>query len=109
MGYSELEPTFREQKLNSKDILCALTDKDLREIGISALGQRKKIIQEVQKLSGATRTYHFFRTAPYLISVSSLYTNASDASAATGIATPSAATWHPHQLQFIAVRLPDSA
>jgi hypothetical protein len=40
---SEYIPMFNQHKLNSFDIISRLTENDLSELGITAIGDRKKI------------------------------------------------------------------
>jgi len=43
-GLGEYIETFRKHKLTTKEIISELTDQDLLDIGVSLLGDRKKIL-----------------------------------------------------------------
>lgn len=50
LDLSEYEANFREHRIDSK-ILKALTSDDLKEVGIAALGDRKRLLQFVNSLA----------------------------------------------------------
>jgi hypothetical protein len=56
IGCSEYTGAFRKHKIEA-EILAELTDGDLKEIGVAALGDRKKILTQIRRLTLAASTY----------------------------------------------------
>ena len=53
IGLSEYAPVFHANNIGM-DTLGSLTSDDLKELGISSLGHRKKLLEEIQKLGAVT-------------------------------------------------------
>src|SRR5258707_14815936 len=51
LGLGEYEDKFRDNKIDA-DLLPRLTSDDLKEIGISALGDRRRLLDAIAALAG---------------------------------------------------------
>ena len=54
LGLGEYETAFRDNAIEP-DVLSSLTVEDLKEIGVSAVGHRRKLLDAIAALSGATK------------------------------------------------------
>ena len=52
LGLGQYETTFRDNKINA-DLLPRLTNDDLKDIGVSALGDRLQLLDAIAALAGA--------------------------------------------------------
>ena len=52
LGLGQYEENFRDNKIDA-DLLPRLTDDGLKEIGVSALGDRLRLLDAIATLSGA--------------------------------------------------------
>lgn len=52
LGFNDYSASFVEQKVDGK-LLLHLTDQDLRDLGVSRLGDRHKLLSEIAALSHA--------------------------------------------------------
>jgi class 3 adenylate cyclase/tetratricopeptide (TPR) repeat protein len=52
LGLAEYEEKFRDHKIDGK-VLASLTADDLRDIGVSAVGDRRRLLDAISLLSGA--------------------------------------------------------
>jgi class 3 adenylate cyclase/predicted ATPase len=55
LGLVRYVPAFRENEIDS-DVLPKLTSEDLREIGVAAIGHRRKLLDAIAKLGGSAPT-----------------------------------------------------
>ena len=53
LGLGQYEANFRDNKIDA-DLLPQLTDGDLKDIGVSALGDRQRLLAAIAALAGAT-------------------------------------------------------
>src|SRR3546814_4761691 len=53
LGLEEYAPAFAENRIGP-DLLCDLTDQDLRDLGITALGDRKRLLAAIAGLNQPT-------------------------------------------------------
>ena len=53
LGLDQYEATFRENKIDA-DLLPRLTADDLKDIGVSAVGDRCRLLDAIATLAGAT-------------------------------------------------------
>ena len=51
LGLSEYEPAFRDNQIDS-EVLPKLTRDDLKELGVAAVGDRRKLLSAIAELSG---------------------------------------------------------
>src|ERR1700720_14572 len=51
LGLSEYEPAFRDNQIDS-EVLRKLTGDDLKELGVAAVGHRRKLLSAIAELSG---------------------------------------------------------
>lgn len=54
LGLSRYEPAFRENDID-REVVAGLTSDDLRELGISSIGHRRKLLDAIAALNGAVR------------------------------------------------------
>ena len=52
LGLGQYEPKFRDNKIDA-DVLPQLTADDLKDIGISAVGDRRRLLAAIAALSGS--------------------------------------------------------
>ena len=52
LGLGQYETNFRDNKINA-DLLPRLTNDDLKDIGVSALGDRRRLLDAISALAGA--------------------------------------------------------
>jgi hypothetical protein len=52
LGLGQYETNFRDNKINA-DLLPRLTNDDLKDIGVSALGDRLRLLDAITALAGA--------------------------------------------------------
>jgi class 3 adenylate cyclase/predicted ATPase len=62
LGLDQYEANFRENKIDA-EVLPRLTADDLKDIGVSAVGDRRRLLDAIATLAGATPT-EAFRRAP---------------------------------------------
>ena len=55
LGLDQYEVNFRENKIDA-DVLPRLTADDLKDIGVSAVGDRRRLLDAIASLAGATPT-----------------------------------------------------
>jgi hypothetical protein len=55
LGLGQYETNFRDNKINA-DLLPRLTNDDLKDIGVSALGDRRQLLDAIAALAGAKPT-----------------------------------------------------
>src|SRR5277367_1290468 len=55
LGLGQYESNFRDNKINA-DLLPRLTNDDLKDIGVSALGDRLQLLDAIAALAGAKPT-----------------------------------------------------
>ena len=55
LGLGQYETNFRDNKINA-DLLPRLTNDDLKDIGVSALGDRLQLLDAIAALAGAKLT-----------------------------------------------------
>ena len=55
LGLGQYETAFRENEIDG-DVLPTLTAEDLKELGVVALGHRRKLLTAIAELSGSTTT-----------------------------------------------------
>jgi class 3 adenylate cyclase len=55
LGLGQYETNFRDNKINA-DLLPGLTNDDLKDIGVSALGDRLQLLDAIAALAGAKPT-----------------------------------------------------
>src|SRR5277367_4644569 len=55
LGLGQYETNFRDNKINA-DLLPRLTNDDLKDIGVSALGDRLQLLDAIAALAGAKPT-----------------------------------------------------
>ena len=53
LGLDQYEANFRENKIDA-DVLPRLTSDDLKEMGVSAVGDRRRLLDAIATLAGAT-------------------------------------------------------
>ena len=53
LGLGQYETNFRDNKINA-DLLPRLTNDDLKDIGVSALGDRRRLLDAIATLAGKT-------------------------------------------------------
>ena len=58
LGLGEYEGKFRDNRIDA-EILPHLTADDLKDIGVSAVGDRRKLIAAIAALAGATPPLRF--------------------------------------------------
>ena len=51
LGLGEYEPAFRDNQVDS-ELLPTLTSDDLKELGVAAVGHRRKLLSAIAELSG---------------------------------------------------------
>jgi len=54
LGLEEYEPTFRENKVDAA-VLPKLTAEDLKDLGVLAVGDRRKLLEAVELLRSGTK------------------------------------------------------
>jgi class 3 adenylate cyclase len=64
LGLGEYEQKFRDNKIDA-DVLPRLTAGDLQEIGVSAVGDRRKLLHAIAALARATPSADIPGSAPY--------------------------------------------
>jgi hypothetical protein len=52
LGLGQYEANFRDNKIDA-DLLPRLTNDDLKDIGVSALGDRRRLLDAIAALAGA--------------------------------------------------------
>src|SRR3984957_20594450 len=52
LGLSEYEPAFRDNQIDS-EVLPKLTGDDLKELGVTSVGHRRRLLSAIAELSGA--------------------------------------------------------
>ena len=55
LGLGQYETNFRDNEINA-DLLPRLTNDDLKDIGVSALGDRRQLLDAIAALAGAKLT-----------------------------------------------------
>jgi class 3 adenylate cyclase/tetratricopeptide (TPR) repeat protein len=55
LGLGQYEPAFRENEIDG-EVLLTLTVEDLKELGVVALGHRRKILTAIMEVSGSAAT-----------------------------------------------------
>jgi class 3 adenylate cyclase/tetratricopeptide (TPR) repeat protein len=63
LGLDQYEANFRDNKIDA-DVLPQLTADDLKEIGVSALGDRRRLLAAITALSGPTPSANAFASSP---------------------------------------------
>src|SRR5271154_2006880 len=63
LGLGQYEANFRDNKIDA-DVLPQLTADDLKEIGVSALGDRRRLLAAITALSGPTPSANAFASSP---------------------------------------------
>ena len=63
LGLDPYEANFRDNKIDA-DVLPQLTADDLKEIGVSALGDRRRLLAAITALSGPTPSANAFASSP---------------------------------------------
>ena len=63
LGLDQYEANFRDNKIDA-DVLPQLTADDLKEIGVSALGDRRRLLAAIAALSGPTPSANAFASSP---------------------------------------------
>ena len=51
LGLSEYEPAFRDNQIDS-EVLLKLTGDDLKELGVTSVGHRRRLLSAIAELSG---------------------------------------------------------
>ena len=64
LGLDQYEANFRENKIDA-DVLPRLTADDLKDIGVSAVGDRRRLLDAIATLDGATPAEASRRRAPH--------------------------------------------
>jgi hypothetical protein len=54
LGLGQYETNFRDNKIDA-DLLLRLTNDDLKDIGVSALGDRRRLLDAIAALASAKR------------------------------------------------------
>jgi hypothetical protein len=57
LGLGQFETNFRDNKIDA-DLLLRLTNDDLKDIGVSALGDRRRLLDAIAALPGAKAPTH---------------------------------------------------
>lgn len=52
IGLDQYAVAFKDNGITDKDVLATLSDADLKDMGVTVLGHRKKILLEAEKLKG---------------------------------------------------------
>ena len=55
LGLDEYETAFRENKVDAA-VLPKLTAEDLKDLGVAAVGDRRKLLEAIQGLGSATKS-----------------------------------------------------
>ena len=63
LGLDQYEANFRDNKIDA-DVLPQLTADDLKEIGVSAVGDRRRLLAAIAALSGPTPSANAFASSP---------------------------------------------
>ena len=63
LGLDQYEANFRDNKIDA-DVLPQLTADDLKEIGVSAVGDRRRLLAAITALSGPTPSANAFASSP---------------------------------------------
>ena len=66
LGLDQYEATFRENKIDA-DLLPRLTADDLKDIGVSAVGDRRRMLDAIATLAGGTPSADASRHAPHSV------------------------------------------
>jgi hypothetical protein len=53
LGFAQYEEKFRDNKIDA-DVLPQLTADDLKDIGVAAVGDRRRLLSAIAALTGAT-------------------------------------------------------
>ena len=62
LGLDQYEANFRDNKIDA-DVLPQLTADDLKEIGVSAVGDRRRLLAAIAALSGPTPSANAFASS----------------------------------------------
>ena len=63
LGLDQYEEKFRDNKIDA-DVLLRLTADDLKDIGVSAVGDRRRLLDAISALAGADRPAEIPGTQP---------------------------------------------
>src|ERR1700720_630222 len=63
LGLDQYQANFRDNKIDA-DVLPQLPADDLKEIGVSALGDRRRLLAAITALSGPTPSANAFASSP---------------------------------------------
>ena len=63
LGLDQYEANFRDNKIDA-DVLPQLTADDLKEIGVSAVGDRRRLLAAIAALLGPTPSANAFASSP---------------------------------------------
>ena len=66
LGLDQYEATFRENKIDA-DLVPRLTADDLKDIGVSAVGDRRRLLDAIATLAGGTPSADASRHAPHSV------------------------------------------
>ena len=64
LDLGQYEKNFRDNKIDDVDVLPQLTADDLKDIGVSAVGDRRRLLAAIAALSGPTPSVNALASPP---------------------------------------------